>query len=263
MAAANKFRVYSRFVRFTFFTFGIVVRVYVNSWRKSPLQKGLRIRQQWAKGTISGIYNFEEESRGQIPSGQHLFVSNHRASIDPIVYLQYVKAFPVSRADVEHYPLVGRGAKTVGTIFVNKTNRSSRAATILAMESEFENGNSVLLFPEGRTHAEETTVRFHIGSFRAASAKNVPVLPMAIDYLDQHDYWTHEDPFIVHFNKQFGPRKKTCIMIRFGESIPPGPPEEMLEKAQAWINEQIIDMRQEWNGRQIMREKEVLKESEI
>lgn len=254
MTFSENLRIWSRFIRFGFFTFWIVSRVYINSFRKAPLEKGQRIRQQWALGTISGIYNFRVDIKGKVPEGQHLFVSNHRASIDPIVYLQYIKAFPVSRADVEHYPLVGRGAKTVGTLFVNKTNRVSRAETIKAIEREFRNGNSIMLFPEGRTHAEDLTIRLHVGSFRAAAATNTPVFPMAIDYQNQNDYWTHEDPFLTHYNAQFGRRKETFLKVRYGESIPPGDPEEMMQTARDWIDKQILEMREEWGGTQIMRE---------
>lgn len=204
------------------------------------------IRQEWANKAISGIYKFRIDKKGQVPQGQHLYVSNHRSSIDPIVLLQDVRASPVSRADVEHYPLVGRGSKATGIIFVDKENRRSRAATLQAIEAAFKRGESVVLFPEGKTHAEDLTIRFHIGSFRAAAEHNVPVFPMAIDYKVREDYWTHEDPFLVHFNKQFGRRDETQCKVRFGQSIAPSTPEEMMAQAQSWINGQIEEMREEW-----------------
>ena len=247
MSFKDKIRVYWRFIRFGFFTFTIVARVLFNAFiNKKPLEKGMDIRQEWANKAISGIYKFRVEKKGKMPEGQHLFVSNHRSSIDPIVLLQNVRASPVSRADVEHYPLVGKGSKATGIIFVDKENRKSRAATIEAIGEGMKRGESVILFPEGRTHAEDLTIRFHIGSFRIACENNVPIFPMAIDYKVREDYWTHEEKFLVHFNKQFGRRDETFCKVRFGISIPPSTPEEMMETAQKWINQQIIEMRAEW-----------------
>ncbi len=247
MSVAEKLRVAGRFVKFTALTTGIVYRTVVNASRnEEPLEKGMDIRQEWANKLISGIYNFQMDLKGTPLTGQHLYICNHRSSIDPIVLLQYVRASPVSRADVEHYPLIGKGAKATGIIFVDKENRRSRAATLQAIDAAMKRGESVILFPEGKTHAEDLTIRFHKGSFKLAAENNIPVAPMAIDYKVRQDYWTHEEPFLVHFNKQFGRRAETHCKVRFGGAIAPGDPIEMMDTARAWTDQQIIEMREEW-----------------
>ena len=76
------------------------------------------------------LLGYRIEVRGKVPEGSpFLFVCNHRSSLDPLALMANVPGYPVSRADVGDYPLVGKGAKTLGVIFVEKTNRSSRAAT--------------------------------------------------------------------------------------------------------------------------------------
>ena len=69
-----------------------------------------------------------------------LFVGNHRSSLDPIFVLAKVHAFPVSRAEVRNWPLVGKGSDMTGIIFVDKSSRESRAATKVALLNEMKKG---------------------------------------------------------------------------------------------------------------------------
>jgi 1-acyl-sn-glycerol-3-phosphate acyltransferase len=235
-----------RFLRLIFFTFGTLIKVLLIQWFKGKnLQRGMQMRCKWAQGLMR-ILAYEPQFEGTVPEGTFLFVGNHRSSLDPIVILSQVLAFPVSRADVEHWPMVGKGATLTGTLYVEKSSKESRKKTKENLLKVLQDGNSILLFPEGRTNIEKTTIRFRKGSFEQASKGNFPVVPFALEYKDTRDYWDHSNSFVVHLIKTFG-KPKTPIRIIFGDPIISEDPWLLLNKCQRWIDSKILEMRNDWD----------------
>jgi 1-acyl-sn-glycerol-3-phosphate acyltransferase len=157
-----------------------------------------------------------------------------------------VKAFPVSRAEVRNWPLVGKGSAATGIIFVDKSSRESRAQTRTILLKEMQNGNSILIFPEGHTNVEPLTATFQKGSFEQAAAGGFPVVPFVIEYKDTRDYWDHTDSFAVHLIKRFG-KRVTEVVVAFGPPLRSDNPWTLLRGSQQWIDEKIVEVRKAWD----------------
>lgn len=207
----------------------------------------LKVRKMWSRAFIF-ILNYKVEVRGKFPIDRnYLFVGNHRSSLDPFVCLSYLKANPVSRADVRNYPFLGKGAEMSGIIFVNKESRTSRSATKEAIYQALKEGKSILIYPEGKTNVLPLTTTFQKGAYEMAAELGVPVIPFAIEYKSLNDYWDHSDTMAQHYFKNLA-KARTDIRLSVGEVIRDDNPWTLLRQSQQWINDEIIRLRADWGG---------------
>jgi 1-acyl-sn-glycerol-3-phosphate acyltransferase len=244
----NKIRGYIRLALFTissiiaFITVMIIGLLPVNRYRVRQ-----SVRKVWARLAMV-ILNFKVEVRGYFPTERkYLFVGNHRSSLDPFVCLAYLKANPVSRADVRKYPVVGKGAVLSGIIFVDKESRTSRSATKEAIYNALKEGKSVLIYPEGKTGAQPLTDTFQKGSYDMAAELNVPVVPFAIEYKSLDDYWDHTDTMAGHYFKNLA-KPKTYVRLSCGAAIQDSNSWALLRQSQQWVNDEIVRLREDWGG---------------
>lgn len=239
---------YIRLLVFGIFTFICLAAAWLTVVvLRTGAETGLRIRKCWSKGFMR-IVGFRIKMEGRIPADQpYLVICNHRSSLDPIILLSHFKGFPVSRADVEGYPLVGLGAKITGIMLVDRSDKDSRHATKEKIGEVLSGGHSVIIFPEGRTNVEPQTIMFRKGSFEKAAELDVPVLPVALEYRDVRCYWHHTENLIQHFFRYLN-HWQVPVRIVVGDPIRGDEPFELIEKSQEWIDRQISRMRRDWDG---------------
>jgi 1-acyl-sn-glycerol-3-phosphate acyltransferase len=199
-------------------------------------ERGFKFRRKFIVAAMA-ILGIEQKFEGKIPEGHFLLVSNHRSMFDPMILLRDIKAFVVSKAEVENYPLIGRGAKETGVIYVKRNEKSSRAAALEAIREGLSSGKNILIYPEGTTSNGDTTIDFKIGSFKVAADLGIPVIPIALDYQDEKDYWFNR-PLLPHVLEVLS-RKTMKTMIRVGDPIDNSDPKVLLDESRKWINAQI------------------------
>lgn len=244
----NKIRGYARIAMILPLTFFFVFLVFLfTNLSKDKVMAGLRVRNWWSSAMMR-LLGYRVEFIGHLPpGGPYLFVGNHRSSLDPLVCLKYLKANPVSRADVRNYPGVGKGAEMTGIIFVDKESRASRSATKQAIYDALKAGKSIMIYPEGKTHAEPLTTTFQKGSFDMAAELGVPVVPFAVEYKSTADYWDHTDTMVVHYLKNLA-KPRTHIRMSVGPVIEGDTSWSLLRQSQHWINAEIVRLRADWGG---------------
>lgn len=202
----------------------------------------LKIRRAWCK-MASAVLCVRKKVRGNIPEGgPYLFVCNHRSSLDPMFILSDVLAYPIAKYEVKSWPLIGFGAQLSGILYVNKTDKESKNQTKDGIYKHLKSGNNVVLFPEGRTHGEHLTIQYKKGSFEQAARAGIPVVPIAIEYIDQRDYWRHIMNFASHFLLRFG-KPITHLELSYGEAYYDKDPLKMLAYSQQFANEEINTIR--------------------
>ncbi len=175
-----------------------------------------------------------------------LIVFDHRSYFDAVVILKNILAYPVGKKEVASWPLIGNVCKTTGVIFVKREERVSRKETLVKMRAVLKNGYSILIAPEGTSHAEPTTIYFKPGAFILAVELGVPVLPIAIDFKNIEDAWIGDDTFVPHFFKCFG-KWRTEIKISYLDPILLDNVEELVAKTRSVIDAEMIRFRKEWN----------------
>ncbi|MDG1297410.1 MAG: lysophospholipid acyltransferase family protein [Saprospiraceae bacterium] len=251
----NKIRAGYRFFLFMFTASMTLLRIMLNL--KLSSSKGqdyiLNERRKWVRKIIPRV-GVKLDMTGTLPDLDQaaIFVQNHKSYFDPVTALKLVKAMPVSKAEISSWPLIGFMASYTGVLFVQREDKSSRAATLLGMEKELEKGNHVLIYPEGTTTDEAKTLQFKLGAFRLASRLNIPIIPMSIEFSKDEDAWVGSTLFLPHFFKTFG-KKEVYVKSTIGPKIQGGSPEELLEKTQSWIDNDILKIRAEFEAEGISR----------
>jgi 1-acyl-sn-glycerol-3-phosphate acyltransferase len=155
---------------------------------------------------------------GHDSSGRgRIFIANHRSGLDIPLLLSLIEAHCISRHDLANWPIIGRGARRIGTLFVDRASRRSGAAVLKEVAHAVENGEGVAMFPEGTSFAGDEVRKFHTGAFNAARRANAQLMPMGIAYSDEAAYFVHE-AFLAHA-KRMASLKSMRVAVEFGEPI--------------------------------------------
>jgi 1-acyl-sn-glycerol-3-phosphate acyltransferase len=129
-----------------------------------------------------------------------------------------VDGFPVAKAELASWPLIGKGAKMAGILYLKRENAKSRAGTLRGIQEIIEQGHPVIIFPEGTTSSLPTTLPFKKGVFQLASKSAIPVVPVAVHYHDRADHWVGRQSFLGHAGKRFA-EKYIEVTLSYGPPI--------------------------------------------
>lgn len=219
-----------------------VTRLAIISWIKGwTIDRALSHRQVCCHWMI-WVLNIDLTIKGNIHEGNFLYISNHRAYLDPVAELTEIKALPVAKAEVEKLPIMGYGARISGVHFVKRESKESRKATRSDISETIDNGNSILIYPEGTTIETPKSGPFKPGTFHMAAKDKVKIIPIAIEYGHEGDAWVGKDNMPIHFFKQFGMRNKK-ITVHYGDPMWDEDGDVLKEKVQNWIDDRLTEIR--------------------
>jgi 1-acyl-sn-glycerol-3-phosphate acyltransferase len=179
--------------------------------------------RRWARALLS-LFSIDVIVGGAVPpptrAGERgrLIVSNHRSAIDIGVLLATFGGTMVSRGDLATWPVVGPAARAVGTVFVDRTNAKSGAATIRAIEKRLSEGQTIAIFPEGTTFEGDEVRPFHGGGFIAAARAGAEVLPVGLAYPSNSGAAFLNETFVAHLARM-AKSGSTRMAITVGKPI--------------------------------------------
>lgn len=186
------------------------------------------------------------EKKGEIHDRPALYVCNHRSLSDPIALCYFLDAFVIAKAEVGDIPLLNKGALITGIIYVKRESKDSRKATRKAMVDAVLEGKNVLVYPEGTTNANFKTLPYRPGTFVEAASNGIPIVPVTCEYKSENDLWI-ERGLPAHWFYQFW-KVRTDIKLIIGKAMQSDDFEKIRSKAEAWTNEQIVEIHREWEG---------------
>lgn len=179
-------RTFARGAAFGAYASGMLGALELQTWRTSEADlPGLHQRYKHRIATdllrILGVRRFVE---GAVPEGRRarLIVSNHRAALDVGVLMSIFGGSFLSRADLAHWPVLGRLSRHGGTIFVDREDRSNGAKAIRMIRRRLQAQDTVCVFPEGTTHAGDEVRPFSPGTLVATSRIEVEIVPVGLAY---------------------------------------------------------------------------------
>lgn len=197
----------------------------------------MRIRRRWANHLLSAI-GWKSEREGDAPDYPCMIVSNHRSHIDPILFLREIDAFPVAKAEMASWPVIGRGAQMAGILYVDRGHSGSRTSILRQMLEKVNAGFQVLIFPEGTTSGLSGTLPFKTGGFRMAAQHGIPVVPAALIFPDPRDFWVGKVTLWQHIFRRGG-EKTLEVKLVYGPRLQDSNPEKLMLQAREWINERL------------------------
>jgi len=215
-------------------------------FKKHTPRSGFNLRRAW---TVIGnpILGHRIQVRGQKYDGVAIYMSNHRSFSDPLIQAKFFDAFIIAKAEVAEIPLMNHVAQITGIIYVKRESLKSRKDTRAALVTTLLDGHNVLIYPEGTTGDLELTKPFKKGAFFSAAEHKIPVVPVAIEYRDKDDYWVGTT-LLKHFIKQYS-KWSTTVAVSIGEPISSDDGLELLAKTKAWIDEELVNIREGWSSK--------------
>lgn len=148
-------------------------------------QRGLvRFQRGLARAVLAGL-GIKHSATGRIPQSGALLVANHVSWLDVVVILAHAPARLLAKREVRAWPLIGRLAATLGTVFVDRSRPKSLPATVAEVRRNIAAGGVVAVFPEGTTWCGRMGGTFRPAMFQAAVDAGVPVVPVRLTFAQQ------------------------------------------------------------------------------
>lgn len=227
--------------RLLYFALSTMVRIGQIIWPNlihgENMRRTLQIRRKWARHLLPAI-GVQLEVSGTPPDFPCIIMGNHRSYLDPFILIHDVDGFPVSKAEVSKWPIIGYGARVTGVLFLERESSKSRQFTLKRIAQKVSEGFSVFLYPEGTTGDKDHTLDFRAGGFKLAASNNIPIVPVAIEYGSKDDYWVGNDGFVSHFFRRFS-EKKVYVSVHYGEAIQGSDANVLISSCKSWIDEQL------------------------
>ncbi len=179
----NRIRALWRLLRVTVHILHGIFTIRMVFPRLSTEQKNVRV-QVWALEML-GRLAIKLVVRGQPPLiGPMLLVANHISWLDIAVMHAARHCRFVSKDDVQHWPLVGTLAYAAGTLYIARESRRDAMRVVHQMAEALKGGDILAVFPEGTTGDGTHVLPFHANLLQAAISAQVPVQPVALQFVD-------------------------------------------------------------------------------
>jgi 1-acyl-sn-glycerol-3-phosphate acyltransferase len=230
--AIERARAGARVAAMAGFTLGMMGGVRARQ-RLSHEDKRYEIYQAWMKRWCQGLLDIfgvhaividdsalgSNGSSGPQPSAAvaRLVVSNHRSPLDIPLLLRHFGGVVLSRADLATWPVLGPAAVSAETIFVDRKDTMSGVVAARKIRERLNRGRTVIVFPEGTTHAGDDVRSFHEGAFAAARGLKIEVIPVGIAYQAGSEFV--EPTFGEHLARVAG-RAETRVACAIGAARP-------------------------------------------
>lgn len=200
---------------------GTLLPMYMASDALAPAADRDRVRNDWTRRwsrALLALFAIEREVIGGFspPTRGRLVVANHRSTIDIGILLELFGGRMVSRADLAGWPVIGVAARKTGMVFVDRQKKASGASVIRTMQELLERGDTVCIFPEGTTFADDDVRPFQAGGFVAAARAGAEIVPVGIVYETGSGAAYVDEPFMAHLARLAGARPSR-VRVSVGE----------------------------------------------
>ena len=111
-----------------------------------------------------------------------LLLANHCSVLDIFILNALAPSSFVAKAEISRWPVFGRIAAAVGTIFIERGKKRALLSISERMQEALREGRNLLLFPEGTTSDGRGLLPLHANLMEAAARTGAAVIPIVIRY---------------------------------------------------------------------------------
>ena len=124
---------------------------------------------------------------------QFILIANHPSALEDFAVPALFDIYPLAKAGVRDWFVLGRISDYAGTIYVARSSASSRQAAKEALSEAVKSGKNIVIFPEGGCKGARIFEKFHTGAFEISLQTGIPILPVFLQYIDQQAFvWKDE-----------------------------------------------------------------------
>jgi 1-acyl-sn-glycerol-3-phosphate acyltransferase len=111
-----------------------------------------------------------------------IFMSNHQSNFDILALYQAIpwKFSWIAKEELFSYPVFGHSMRRAGYIPLDRSDGRKSLKSMIAAAARINQGNSVVIFPEGTRSEDGALIPFKKGAFLLAEKANVPIVPVSI-----------------------------------------------------------------------------------
>lgn len=153
-------------------------------WDRLDATKRRERHLDWSEKMVRAL-GVTLEVRGTPHPSAKLVVGNHVSWLDIIAINSVMPSRFVSKAEVAHWPVVGRLVTAAGTLYLVRERRRDAMRVLGLMAQALRDGDTVAVFPEGTTGPGGHIMPFHANLLQAAIDAPAPVQPVVIAYREQ------------------------------------------------------------------------------
>ncbi len=182
----------------------------------------LRAWCRWAARAVG----LSLSNRGPEPPPGCLVAANHVGYLDIVALGGSVTGRFVAKSEIAGWPLLGLIARWGGTAFIDRERLRRSRSFLDEVAQMLEEGERILLFPEGGVSPDGVTLRaFHPMLFEACVRTGRPVVPAVLRYVEPADpgawAWIEEPSLWRHLRSRVLRQRRIAVEVRFGEPLWP------------------------------------------
>ncbi|MBV8503567.1 MAG: 1-acyl-sn-glycerol-3-phosphate acyltransferase [Paucibacter sp.] len=152
--------------------------------------------QRWSRQLLD-VLGIELIVQGEPGPGPRLLVANHVSWLDiAAVHAVMPEARFVSKADVQHWPLIGKLVDGAGTLYIERSSKRDALRVVHQAADALKAGDTVAFFPEGTTGPGPELLPFHGNLLQAAIATATPVQPLVLRWHEPGERFSTAARFI-------------------------------------------------------------------
>lgn len=178
----------------------------------------------WWTASFTRIAGMDIEVIGTPPAPPFFLVSNHLSYVDIAALRSVVEGVFVAKHEILSWFLAGRIVRDMGVIFINRTNRRDIPRAGAKIIERLNDGEGVIVFPEGTSTKGEDVLPFNSSFLEFAAKTDLPVSYASISYRSPEGSppastmvcWWEDISFMSHLYRLFQLRRFTAT-ISFGE----------------------------------------------
>jgi len=213
-----------RFILFVVSTLGLYSLWFVGAFFIPNKQYWRQlIFRSWARSFVK-ISGMKIKVIGEPPRPPFFLVSNHLSYTDIPALRVVTEGVFVAKGEIESWFLAGRIVGDMGGIFINRNNRRDIPRAGALIIKKLDDGEGVIVFPEGTSTKGETVLPFNSSFLEFAAKTDLPVSYASITYKTPNDEpkasevvcWWEDISFAAHLFRLFKLRGFTAV-INFGD----------------------------------------------
>lgn len=133
---------------------------------------------------------------GQVDKNARVFVSNHISWLDALLFMPAPRLRFIAKSEVKNWPILGLLAQLLGTVFIRRDNKFQVYRSLPNAQRHIQEGDNLMVFPEGTTTIGVKTDTFRPMMFEVAVREKSVVQPVAIRYWNHKKTISQTTPFI-------------------------------------------------------------------
>lgn len=213
------------FMMLATYGFWRIVQIFLRSDRTRR-----RWRQRcfaWWSRRMLGFFGVRLSVEGPLPQPPVILVANHLGYLDILALAAILPLRFLSKIEVASWPVLGLMTRSVGTVFIDRSNIKDLPRVTKEMEAVVNGGESLLFFPEGTSHNGEDLLPLRTPLLKLAVEKQFPVVPLGLHYsstdLRYPAYrdvcWWGNASFLPHFYRFCAIPTKRAYIHFYPESL--------------------------------------------